>query len=99
MSQRKALIASLIITLVLALSAIGIRAALVDSSQTPGDTAGALTLVQPGSGEYDDDRYEDSESTSGYEDSEEDTASQDSDDDGDHDREDDEGEENDDDGE
>ena len=54
MSQRKALIASLVITLVLALSAIGIRAAMVDSPDTAADSVGTLTLVQPG-GEFDDD--------------------------------------------
>lgn len=54
MSQRKALLASLVITLVLALSAIGIRAAMVDSPDTAADSAGTLTLVQPG-GEFDDD--------------------------------------------
>ncbi len=60
MSQRKALIASLVITLVLAISAIGIRAAMVDSPGTSANSPDALTLVEPGDFD-DDDRYEDSD--------------------------------------
>lgn len=58
MTQRKALIASLIITLVLALSAIGIRAAMVDTPDNSGDSAGTLTLVEPGGDFDDDDSYQ-----------------------------------------
>ena len=71
MSQRKALIASILLTLILALSAIGIRAAMVDS---PDDTAGAkgsLPLVvagddREGDDEYDDERDDDEDRDSEY---------------------------------
>ena len=67
MSQRKALIASMVITLVLALSAIGIRAAFVDSPGASADPQSGVTLVAPGSTQYDDneDRYEGSHDESG----------------------------------
>lgn len=70
MSQRKALIASLVITLVLALSAVGIRAAFFDSPDASADPESGVTLVVPGSGGYeDDDRYDESD-----DDEEEDTS-------------------------
>jgi hypothetical protein len=59
MSQRKALIASILLTLVLAFSAIGIRAAMFDSSDESASTKGALPLLVDDRG--DDDRYEDDE--------------------------------------
>lgn len=69
MSQRKALIASLVITLVLALSAIGIRAAFFDSPGASADPQSGVTLVSPGTRQYDDDdddRYEESEHENTY---------------------------------
>jgi hypothetical protein len=59
MSQRKALIASILLTLVLAFSAIGIRAAMFDSSDESASTKGALPLLVDDRG--DNDRYEDDE--------------------------------------
>ena len=64
MSQRKALFASIVFTLVLAFSAIGIRAAMLDSPDDSSNAKGALPLVVTGNEgvedpEADDDRYED----------------------------------------
>lgn len=61
MSQRKALIASIVLTLVLAFSAIGIRAAMLDSPNDASEAKGALPVVVTGSedGEdEEDDRYD-----------------------------------------
>lgn len=55
MSQRKALIASVALTLVLALTAIGIRAAFIDSPNTSAGQETGVTLVAPGSYEDEDD--------------------------------------------
>lgn len=71
MSQRKALIASIVLTLVLAFSAIGIRAAMLDSPDDASNAKGALPVVVSGSenGEdegddrYDDDRDDDEDSS------------------------------------
>jgi hypothetical protein len=65
MSQRKALIASILLTLVLAFSAIGIRAAMFDSSGESASTKGALPLLVDDRG--DDDRYEDDDEDDRYE--------------------------------
>jgi hypothetical protein len=65
MSQRKALIASILLTLVLAFSAIGIRAAMFDSPDESASTKGALPLLVDD--RRDDDRYEDDDEDDRYE--------------------------------
>jgi hypothetical protein len=57
MSQRKALIASILLTLVLAFSAIGIRAMVFDDTGDTASTKGALPLIVDD--REDDDRYDD----------------------------------------
>jgi hypothetical protein len=86
MTQRKALIASIMITLILAFSAIGLRATMLDSPD-PGTSAekgtSAITLsTQSGANTYDDDHDDqyggDNERADDHEDNDEDSDHQDS---------------------
>lgn len=94
MSQRKALIASIAITLILALSAIGIRAAMLDSTRDNGSGATQTAVVSAetsagpnafGGDRYDDENELDHDEDDGWFRGDDD----DSRDDGDHDDEDD----------